>query len=903
MRDPHEDAVPVPCFAPDEALVALRSSPAGLSAREATARLATVGPNAIEGAPRQHWSVRLAAQFTHLFARILWLAAALAIAVSVWRPDEGMLPLAAAIVAVIVVNGLFSFWQEHRAERALEALERLLPTEVIAFRDGVLARVPAAALVPGDVYLVEAGQRVPADSRVLRAVDLRVNNATLTGESEALPRDERPTDDADALRATNMLLAGTSVVSGTAHALAVATGSRTEFARIAALAQSVHATPSPLHREIAAVSRTIALIASGIGGFFFVANLLRGLPLTANLLFVIGVIVANVPEGLLPTLTLALAMAAQRMARRNVIVRHLPAVEALGTTTVICTDKTGTLTENRMEARAVYVDGHLHDAANRDLMRGLAVDHAEFFEALAYCESAPVLAGAGGAEPMGDAMEVALLGLARDTLPVDRSRERLLDMPFDAERRRATTVYATDDGAIAYCKGALESLLPLCATRDVAGVVEMVDEKRTRRLRGVEGDLASHGLRVLAVAHKRVPRDFARPTLEEGLTFDGLVALEDPPRDGVPDAVRRCHTAGLRVLMLTGDHPRTALAIARQTGIVHRDATEVVTGDELAEMDDAALDRTLAGHRVFARLRADQKMRIVTALRRQGEVVAVTGDGVNDAPALRVADIGIAMGRSGTDVARESADLVLADDNFASIVAAVEEGRAVYANIRKFLTLLLSANVAELIPYLAFVTFRIPLPLTVLQILSIDLGSEVLPSLALGAEPPEHDQMRRPPRGRNEKLLSMRVLMRAYALFGPLMAGAGLLAYWRVLAEGGWHPGKPLALTDPVYLAATGACLAGIVGVQAVTVFMCRSEHASAFRTGARNPLIIAGVAVQLLVLTGILYTAVGNRVFATAPLPAWVWLDIVPFAIVLLLGEELRKWVVRRMAPAPRAA
>jgi calcium-translocating P-type ATPase len=902
MREPH-DVRPIQCLATAEALVALRSSPAGLSATEAAARLAAIGPNAIEAAPRTHWAVRLASQFTHLFARILWFAAALSIAVSVWRPDEGMLPLAFAIVAVIVVNGLFSFWQEHRAERALEALERLLPAEVVAFRDGAFVRLPAPQLVPGDVYLIEAGQRVPADSRVIRSSDLRVNNATLTGESMALPRDERPSDEADALRATNLLLAGTSVVSGAAHAVAVATGARTEFARIAALAQSVHATPSPLHREFAAVSRTIALIAAGIGGFFFVANVARGVPLSANLLFVIGVIVANVPEGLLPTLTLALAMAAQRMARRNVIVRHLPAVEALGTTTVICTDKTGTLTENRMAVRAVYVDGRLHDASNRDLMRGLAVDHATFFEALAYCEAPTVLAGTGGADPVGDAMELALLDLACTAMTVDRARERLLDVPFDAERRRTTAVYATDDGAIVFCKGALETLLPLCATRDVAGAVEAVDDKRSRRLRGVEGDLAGHGLRVLAVAHKRVPRDFDRATIEEGLTLDGVVALEDPPREGVADAVGRCHGAGLRVLMLTGDHARTALAIARQTGIVDRDATAVVTGDDLAELDDAGLDAALAAHRVYARLRADQKMRIVTALRRQGEVVAVTGDGVNDAPALRVADIGIAMGRSGTDVARESADLVLADDNFASIVAALEEGRAVYANIRKFLTLLLSANVAELIPYLAFVTFRIPLPLTVLQILSIDLGSEVLPSLGLGAEPPEADQMRRPPRGRHERLLSPRVLMRAYALFGPLMAGAGLLAYWQVLAAAGWHPGKPLSLTDPAYLAATGACLAGIVGVQAVTVFMCRSEHESAFRTpGARNPLILVGVAVQLLVLAGILYTAVGNRLFATRPLPMWVWIDIVPFAVLLLLGEELRKWVVRRMAAPPRA-
>ena len=491
----------------------------------------------------------------HLFARILWFAAALSIVVSVWRPDEGMRPLAIAIVAVILVNGLFSFWQEHRAERALEALERLLPAEVVALRDESFVRLPAPQLVPGDIYLIEAGQRVPADSRVIRSSDLRVDNATLTGESLALPRDARPCDETDALRATNLLLAGTSVVSGAAHAVAVATGAHTEFARIAALAQSVHATPSPLHREFAAVSRTIAPIAAGIGGFFFVANVARGVPLSANLLFVIGVIVANVPEGLLPTLTLALAMAmaAQRMARRNVIVRHLPAVEALGTTTVICTDKTGTLTENRMAVRAVYVDGRLHDASNRDLMRGLAVDHATFFEALAYCEAPTVLAGTGGADPVGDAMELALLDLACTAMTVGRARERLLDVPFDAERRRTTAVHATDDGAIVFCKGALETLLPLCATRDVAGAVEAVDDKRSRRLRGVEGDLAGHGLRVLAVAHKRVPRDFDRATIEEGLTLDGVVALEDPPREGVADAVGRCHGAGLRVLMLTGE--------------------------------------------------------------------------------------------------------------------------------------------------------------------------------------------------------------------------------------------------------------------------------------------------------------------------------------------------------------
>mgnify|MGYP005851896901 CR=1 FL=1 len=539
------------------------------------------------------------------------------------------------------------------------------------------------------------------------------------------------------------------------------------------------------------------------------------------------------PDGLLPTITLSLAMAAQRMARRNALVRHLPSVEALGAASVICTDKTGTLTRNRMAAREVWLAGVLHDVRPGADVAALAASHRAFFEACLLCENLQDRGRGEAHEWLGDPTEVALVELARRALPDAVPALRVDEIPFDSDRRRLTTVHRLGDGLVLHCKGALESLLPLCdRSADRDGVVPL-DEAGRRRLLEAEAELGERGLRVLAVAWRPVAEGEPHEALEAGLVLAGLVALEDPPREEVAEAVARCRSAGIRVVMVTGDHPRTAVAIARQIGLVGEREPRVLTGERLRLISDEQLQLALDDPDLhFARLDADQKTRIVAAFQRKGHVVAVTGDGVNDAPALRLADIGVAMGVAGTDPARAAADLVLADDHFATIVNAIEEGRAVFANARKFLTYILTSNVPEIVPYLAFVLLRIPLPLTVVQILAVDLGTDLLPALALGAERPDPDVMARPPRSRRERLLSTPLLLRAYGFLGPIQAAAAMAAYFAVLDAGGWTWGQTRAPSDPLYLRATTACLAAIVAMQVAN----DGARDAAARGGAQGP-------------------------------------------------------------------
>jgi calcium-translocating P-type ATPase len=879
----------------EEALASLRTQPAGLTGAEAQRRLGEFGPNRVERVRGEALLTRFLRGFTHFFALILWIAAALAFLAEQQAPGQGMATLGAAIIGVILINGAFSFWQEFRAERMLEALTRLLPHEVKVMREGAVAVLPAAVLVPGDLVLLEAGDNIPADCRVIEAFGARVNNATVTGESVPLPRDAAPVTGNELLRARNILLAGTSLVSGEVQATVFATGMHTEFGKIAHLTQLTETGPSPLQREIVRVSRVIAALSLALGiVFFFIGNSL-GLSFWTSLLFAIGIIVANVPEGLLPTVTLALAMSSQRMARRHMLIRHLPSVESLGCATVICTDKTGTLTENRMEVRRLFVGGAFFEPDGLPA----ATDHRRFFEAALHCHDLKPTGPPGARTWLGDPMEVALVGLAQRALPGTPMHPRLDEIPFDSERRRQSTLHQADSGRVLYTKGALESVLPLCAQVQQGPRPEPLTAALAQRLRAAEETMAAQGLRVLALAYRPVSARVTHAHLEEKLILTGLVGFRDPPRAEVSQAVRKCHEAGIKVIMVTGDHPHTANAIARETGLVHSDQAVVISGERLRKLSNAELQLALDAREIlFARVNADQKLRIVDALKRKGEIVATTGDGVNDAPALRRADIGIAMGVSGTDVARESAHMVLLDDNFASIVAAVEEGRAVYDNIRKFLSYVLTSNVPELVPYLAFVLFRIPLPLTIIQILVVDLGTDMVPALGLGAEPPEPGVMKRPPRPPHERLLSRPLLIRAYAWLGILESVAAMAAFFFVLKGGGWRYGEALAAGDPLYRQATTACLSAIIVMQVVNVFLCRSAHESVRARGLLgNRLILLGLLVEIALILLIDYSAVGNRLFGTAPITLDVWLFVVPFAAAMLLLEEARKHLVRRLS------
>jgi calcium-translocating P-type ATPase len=887
----------------EQALASLKSTAAGLTTKEAARRLLEFGPNHVEEVSHESLLLTFAREFTHFFAIILWIGAGLAFFAESVQPGQGMARLGVAIVGVIIVNGIFSFWQEYKAEQAVAALRQLLPQKVQAQRDGKIVELLASDLVPGDIVLLEEGNFIAADCRLIEAFGLRVNTATVTGESRPQACNTEPSKEDSPVYAKNVVLAGTSVVSGQAHAVVYATGMHTEFGKIAHLTQTTGKTTSPLQLEIARLSRIVAALATGMGVALFFVGEAMGLPTWENLLFAIGIIVANVPEGLLPTVTLSLAMATQRMAKRNALVRHLPAVEALGATTTICCDKTGTLTQNRMSVQRLWLDGGFVEFAALAAQAPLNDDQRQLFINAALCHNLKESDDHGVRKQLGDPMEAALAGMGQQMAGALSDYQRLDEIPFDTDRKRMSVFCNTPQGHVLYCKGAPETVLGTCDTIQLDGKTGPLDDATKARLLAAQEEMAAAGLRVLAFAYGKV--DGAMPGDEHGLTLSGLVGLEDPPRAEVPPAIARCATAGIRIIMVTGDHPHTALAIARQIGLVKGEQPVVITGEQLRAITPAHLQLELdAKEIIFARVAADQKMLIVQALQKKGEIVAVTGDGVNDAPALKAADIGIAMGISGTDVAKESADLILLDDNFASIVAAIEEGRAVFDNIRKFLTYILSSNIPELVPYLAFVLFRIPLPLTIIQILAVDLGTDMLPALALGAEKPDPGVMNRPPRARHERLLSWGLLARAYLFLGMLEAAASMAVFFFVLKAAGWHYGVSLEHSAPLYLQATSACLATIVVMQMMNVFLCRHPFKSSLSFGlVDNRYLLLGLAAELGGIMAIIYTPLGNWLFGTAPIGGQVWLLALAAAALMWLLEEARKAWVRRLSAGTEKA
>ena len=880
-------------LSPGEALKSLKSSHDGLSQNEALRRLKEFGPNQIDKVPPESLLISFLKEFIHFFALILWLAAGLAFFADYRQPGEGMGTLGYAILGVIVINGLFAFWQQFRAERAVAALEKLLPHYVKVLRDNSIGLILATHLVPGDVILLQEGDNVSADCRIIEAFSLRVNNATVTGESMPKARDAEPSSEEDLLHGRNTLLAGTSVVSGEGRAVVFATGMHTEFGKIAHLTQTTSSGSSPLQLEITRLSRIVVAIAFSLGVTFFFIGQVIGLSFWENFIFAIGIIVALVPEGLLPTLTLALAMSTQRMAKRNALIRHLPSVEALGSATVICTDKTGTLTQNRMEINKLYVNGQVITRFEAKRQPKLAKVYRRFLVDAVLCHNLKETVIAGKPEFLGDPMEIALVRLAKTCLGETISYPKINEVPFDTDRKRLSTVHQTPDGPVLYCKGALEMLLPLCTHVQLGEKIVPVNGDIQQAFINALEKMASEGLRVLAFAWRELKVGHDVGSEEHDLILSGLVGLEDPPRPEVPDAIQKCHEAGIKVIMVTGDHPHTALAIGRQIGQIQSDTPVIITGEQLRRLSETQLRLALdAPDIIFARVGADQKMRIVSALKKMNHIVAVTGDGVNDAPALKMADIGIAMGIMGTDVAKESADMILLDDNFASIVAAIEEGRAVYDNIRKFLSYILTSAVPELVPYLFFALFNIPLPLTIIQILAVDLGTDMLPALGLGANPPAQGIMTRPPKGRNERLLNWPLLLRAYLFLGLLEASAAMTAYYLVLHNGGWAWGEALGIHDTLYQQATTACLASIIIMQIVNVFLCKTPDRTLFGSAIfSNRLILWGVTLEIILILVIIYTPWGQMIFGTAPIPLSIWLFMLPFGAAMLLLEEVRKW------------
>ncbi|MBM4284826.1 MAG: cation-transporting P-type ATPase [Deltaproteobacteria bacterium] len=861
----------------------------GLSAAEANRRLQEYGPNEIREVRREPLSRRFLAQFTHFLAILLWLAAGLCLLSHFLKPGEGMLSLGVAIIGVIIINAIFTFFQEYRAERAVAALKLLLPFNVTVTREGRRKEIPAREVAPGDLIHLEEGDKVPADARLLEAAGLMVNNAPLTGEADARPRSAAPFD-GDYLDSPNLVFAGTLVVAGSGTAAVVATGMATEFGKIAHLTSTVAPGLSPLQKEITRVTRIIALIAATTGLFFFGLGLLVGMSFWHTFLFAVGITIANVPEGLLPTVTLSLAMGSQRLARRRALIKSLTSVETLGSVTVICSDKTGTLTRNRMEVREVWLPPGNSDGGKSARTR--------LWQVAALCNHAQVWEG----EVRGDPTEAALLQAAL-AAGATVTGKRVAEIPFDSDRKRMTTLHRVGEETLVLTKGALETVLPRCAAVLCGGCPEPLSDELQAALQEGYHALMDRGLRVIAAAFRpwagEVPGDHLEERLEQDLIFTGLIGLEDPPRPEVPEAVRICREAGIRVIMITGDAARTAVAIAREIGLVQGEP-RVIQGPELEEMSEPDLQAVLAEPEIiFARMTPRHKMRIVGALKDEGERVAVTGDGVNDAPALKRADMGIAMGLAGTDVAREAADLVLLDDNFATIVNAVEEGRAIFENIKKFMIYIFAHGTPEAVPYVLFSVGLIPLPLTVMQILAIDLGTETVPALALGAEPPEPGLMRQEPR--TGGLIDAAALFRGYIFLGLISTAAVLSVYFLVLFRGGWTWGMSLPLNDPLARQAATATFLGIVMMQVGNVFACRSSSESIFKLGLfSNRLALWGIVLELTLAAVIIYHPWGQRLFDTVPLGWDLWIILAPCSLGLLLAEEVRKWYVRRCMTLP---
>ncbi len=899
----------------------LDSSADGLSAQEVVQRLERYGTNELqERGLRSPLSV-LASQFTEIMVVVLLIAAVISFLI-------GETTDAIMIMIIVVLNAILGFTQEYRAERAMAALKQLAVPTVRVRREGHVREVAATNLVPGDIVLLEAGARVPADARVIESVNLRVEEAALTGESVPVEKITAPLQ-GDYIQVgdrRNMVFMGTTITYGRGVAIVVETGMRTELGKIADLLQQVSEEKTPLQRRMAELGKWLA-----IGAFFLVlvvfgVGLWQGGDVQEMFLTAVSLAVAAVPEGLPAVVTIALAVGAQRMVKRNALIRKLPAVETLGSVTTICSDKTGTLTENRMTVTVLDVAGSRLDLSQQMERTGAVLRPDEKPIAEPDADMALLLAGAAlandatlekaedGSEDyhsVGDPTEAALvvaaarLGMWKQEM--DSYMPRVAEVPFTSERKRMTTVHKMERSPeesdreairripdclptnpyVAFTKGAVDSLLGICDRVWSEGAIEPLDDHWRERIEVANDSLAQEGMRVLGVAMRpmdELPADGDEEAIERECIFVGLTGMIDPPRAEVRDAVAECRSAGIRPVMITGDHPLTALHIARDLGIATAEENgQVITGQQLAQMSVDDLDDVVGDVSVYARVSPEHKVKIVEALKKLGQIVAMTGDGVNDAPALKRADIGVAMGITGTDVSKEASDMVLLDDNFATIVHAVEEGRTIYENIRKFVKYIISSNVAEILVMLLAPILGIGIPLNALQILWINLLTDGLPGLALGIEPAAPDTMQRPPHPPNESVLARGVgsyILWVGSLLGLVALLPGVLDQFLLgghLEGAIWHT-----------MVFTTLCLA-----QMGNALATRSDRLTLWQLGiGTNPALLGAIALTILLQIAVIYVPFLQNIFGTVALTAPQFLLSLALSTVVLIAVELAKWI-----------
>ena len=924
----------------------------GLTRQKATERFEEYGPNELKGAPEIPWWKRLLEQFENVLVIILLVA--IVISVVEWLlqdPRESALPYEAIVITLIVVlNAILGYVQELRAEKSVRALMALAAPEATVIRDGERQRVPAREIVPGDVILIEAGDKIPADARIIEDANLHTDEAPLTGESMPVAKNPRPiAGDVGLGDRLNMLFAGTVATYGRGRAVVVATGMETEVGRIAGLLEAAEKEPTPLQQELDRTGKRLTVIMLGICAVVFAAGLFSAKAFTLNIvlslfLFAVALAVAAIPEALPAIVTIGLSLGVRRMAAAHAIVRKLPAIETLGAATVICSDKTGTLTRNEMTVRAIYCAGTVVEvggsgyipegeftSGGKPLPAGSSVHNVlqQTLTAAALVNDAALTHSEERWRVQGDPTEGALIVAARKLGITDQTlapQRRVAEIPFTSERKRQTTVHLEPGKAAdlrIMMKGAPEVLLPLCShVMGENGPVALSEEKRAEIAQQNEG-LASQALRVLAIATRTVPAaslgidpraltaDHEVPeSVEAELVLLGLVGMIDPPRPEVKEAVRVARKAHIRTVMITGDHPATASAIAKELEILEPGSLRV-TGAELRAMDEAKLDSIVENVRVFARVDPDHKLRIVQSLQRKGHIVAMTGDGINDAPALKTANIGVAMGITGTDVSKEAADMVLTDDNFASIVKAIEEGRGVYDNIQKYLLYLLSTNSGELMTMFAGVMLAgmlglvstdlgLFLPLLAAQLLWINLITDGPPALALGVDPKDREVMNRPPRKHGSGILLNEDWVRLVCVGLTMMVGT-------VLILDAYYPGgllSPFATgTGPNAFDEAHArtmAFTTLMMYQLFDVYNCRSRRRSAFNGFFENKWLLVAIAFSLGTHILVVYVPFLQAAFHTVPLTAQDWMVATGVSASLLVLMEIAKIFLRQFRPIP---
>jgi sodium/potassium-transporting ATPase subunit alpha len=904
----------------------------GLDAAEAERRLLHYGPNVLKRSRKTPWYLKLLRNFFSFFAVLLWMAALLC-----YVPGVDMPQLGSAIFVVVLVNGLFAYLQEEKSDRALEMLQNLIAQCCRVMRDGLRSEIDAATLVPGDLIFLDEGDMVPADARLIEAFEVEVDNSSLTGESSPARRykSDRPILVQGKflwIELPNIVFAGTSLVRGRARAIVIGTGMHSEIGKIAGLTQAIRIEESPLQKQLKGTVFAVSALAGGLGlVFLLVGWLVAGLSFFEAFVFFIGLFVANVPEGLLPTVTLALAMGVTRMAKRNALVKSLPSVETLGCTTVICCDKTGTLTQNLMMVTDLYVDGKRLQVSGVGYRpegefsldgRPLSLEQVSQWPALHrllecsfICNNARLEKSSAECRVLGDPTEGALMTLA-EKAGIRGTHQRIHLNPFESIRKKMSVVIKLDGRKekIVYAKGAPLETLQQCEFVFSDGAARRLEDEERRRIMLENDAMARRGLRVLTLAYRddaELQERSAYPAeeIERRLVFLGLAAMSDPIRSEVPPAIRACHAAGIRVIMITGDYALTAASIGRQIGLGDGASLPAHSGAEISEMDDGKLRAILAqGEIIFARVSPEHKLRIVSLLREMGEVVAVTGDGVNDAPALKRADIGIAMGLRGNDVAKEAAHMILADDKFSSIVVAIEEGRAIFHNIRRFMAYIFNHNPLEMYPYIVWLLLPdVPLAMTVMGVLAVDVGTDLIPAMGLGIEPPERGIMEQPPRHRDQRLLSIGFILRNYFVQGTLVTLSCYATYlYMGWVLGAWKPGVGLSAmpSSPVGLRFSEASLSYLqtltayffpaVTTQLANVHCQRSWKNSLFSRDFLNPLYRRDLLQRLAQWRPRLYTArvridygisaVTGREIARAFSALLLSLFLLPFKLALMV-------------------